>query len=633
MTSSKSRQKILLIRPPVEGFRFQTIGARYVPTGLMYLMHALHNKKDKDVYLFDSLCWHGDTHIIPRKHLSPMALQKIERSPLFSNVIHYGATWDRIRNVIRSFEPDIVGITCSFSSYYKQAYKTAEIVREERPSAKIFMGGAHATVAWQDAFEHAPIDAIILGEGETTFSRVVEDLQYSALDVWDSITVADYPGLIVRLSDGSITENHKQHMIFDLDSLGFPALDAIDFTRYNNATSLITSRGCPFACTFCSIFAIFGRKFRARSIESVIAELTYYSKRGVQTFNVEDDNFTFDMERVDLLMEAICRTGLDIELRFPNGITALKMTEERLKLMARAGVRQLFFGLESTDAETRRKLKKGFARIDEIEALIHAAKRFGIYAFVSVIIGLPQQTLEDMADGYAETFIRGIADSANPYYPIAGTELFRQSEVEGLLLESDLEWYEPMNFPLEGKSFKRSDVADAFILGLALAHPSYKTYHRKFLQSAQLSTEEVVEALEQLHILVEVKSDDELLLAPHRCFCEEQGLVHEHSDTRGDQYPSEICTLSGRILQMVLQLWSGRFYACEEVACRVRGTAQKCLFRVRPMSQPLESVVANFLSSLSKKIQDTNRLLLPETFEDLALEEYKAFYNAHNVHI
>ena len=93
---------------------------------------------------------------------------------------------------------------------------------------------------------------------------------------------------------------------------------------------------------------------------------------------MEDDNFTFDMDRVDRLMEAICRAGLNIELRFPNGITALKMTEERLKLMARAGVRQLFFGLESTDAETRRKLKKGFARIDEIEALIHAARRFGI---------------------------------------------------------------------------------------------------------------------------------------------------------------------------------------------------------------------------------------------------------------
>src|SRR2546426_10808829 len=109
------RQKILFIRPPVEGFRFQTMGARYVPTGLMYLMHALGSQKDRDVHLFDSLCWFGDTHVIPRRHLSQMALQKIEMSPLFSNVIHYGATRDRIRDVIRSFEPDIVGITCSFS--------------------------------------------------------------------------------------------------------------------------------------------------------------------------------------------------------------------------------------------------------------------------------------------------------------------------------------------------------------------------------------------------------------------------------------------------------------------------------------------------------------------------------------
>ena len=626
-------QKILLIRPPVEGFRFQTIGARYVPTGLMYLMHSLGSKKGRQVELFDSLCWHSDTYIVPRTHLSEMALRKIEMNPLFSNVIHYGASWDRVRNVIRSFEPDIVGITCSFSSYYRQAYRTAEIVREERPSARIFMGGAHPTVAWQNAFEHAPIDAVILGEGETTFRRLIEDLSSSALDVWDSVPVDDYPGLIMRHADGSIQANMKQHMVFDLDSLGFPALDAMDFTRYNNATSLITSRGCPFACTFCSIFAIFGRKFRARSAESVVEELTYYRKRGVRTFNVEDDNFTFDMERVDHLMEAICRAGLDIELRFPNGITALKMTEERLTLMARAGVRQLFFGLESTDAQTRRKLKKGFARIDEIQALIHVARRLGIYAFVSVIIGLPQQTPQDMADGYAETFLRGIADSANPYYPIAGTELFRQAEAEGLLPESDLEWYEPMNFPLEGKTFTRSDVADAFILGLALAHPSYKMLHRKFLQSTQRSAELLVEALEQLHIVIEAGSDGELLLAPHRCFCEEQGLLYKHAATIAEHSPAEICGPAGRMLQIVLQLWSGRFYTCEEVACRVRGTGQKCIFRVRPVAQPLEPVVENFLGSLRKKLQDATTSLLPETFDELTLEEYKAFYNAHTVHI
>ena len=621
-----ARLRVLFVKPPVEGFHALTAGGRHSPTGLMYLAHALP-KHNIDARIFDSLAFVEDTHIVAPQHLSAMAKRKVRTNPLFKHVIHHGASWERIASAVRLMQPDVVAITCLFSPYYAQAYRTAAIVRQVSPRTKLFMGGPHATVAWQHVFAHSCIDAVVLGEGELTFSQLLTDLQASTPDTLASVDISGYPGLIVRRPDGELAANTRQEFVTDLDSLGFPTLEDIDYVaQYAGITSLITSRGCPFSCSFCSVHAIVGKAFRERSVDSVLDEIQWYVKRGVSVFNVEDDNFTYDMERVDRLMHAICRADLKIELRFPNGITALKMDRERLALFARAGVKQLFFGLESTNAETRKHLKKSFAKLDAIEELIHTARARGIYAFASLIIGLPDQTLHDMANDFATMFARGLGASANPYYPIVGTELFRQAKASGLLTEDDLEWYEAMNFAVQTTAFSRSDMAEAFVLGLALVQPGFREYHRRFLQAPHpAALSEVLEALRELGVLVAGTSLDELCLTPRVCVCEEQHLFHRHLSDGGDLGPDSPCALSGSLLKMILQLWTRQAYVYEELTCQVTEAVDRCAFRIRAVPRPLEGIAWLFLAQLHHQLQTGERPQLPPEYDQQATPGFDSY--------
>ncbi len=285
-------------------------------------------------------------------------IKKISSNPIFEHLIHYGACWERLFDAVRSFNPDVVGITCLFSPYYHSAYQAAEVVRRACPEAKILMGGPHATVMWRDVLDRSPVDGIILGEGEQVFRSLITELLVHGRSALHELDIDHHPGLCVRRARHDYAINPRRSFVADLDGLGFPALRDVDFARYDGVAPIITSRGCPFSCSFCSVHAIVGKAFRARSPESVVDEMAYLQSRGVHTVNVEDDNFTFDMARVDAIMELICRRGINVEIRFPNGITAIRMNKERIRLFAKSGVRRLFFGLESAQKERRKQIRK-----------------------------------------------------------------------------------------------------------------------------------------------------------------------------------------------------------------------------------------------------------------------------------
>lgn len=596
--------RVLLVKPPFEGFYASTVGDRHVPIGLMYLAHALNREPGLTVGVFDSMSWHEDTHLVPRAELGPTAADKLERSTLFRNIVHYGATWDRLSRFVRDFEPDVVGITCLFSPYYRQAYRAAEMARELAPRAAILMGGPHATVMWRDVFERSAVDGVLLGEGEQTLPRLLGDLARGSVDDLAGLDVESYPGLAVRRASGEIAVNRCQDFVTDLDRLGFPTRDDFDVGRYHGITSIITSRGCPFSCTFCSVHAIVGKSFRSRSAESVVEELSYHARHGVRTFNIEDDNFTFDMDRVDRIMEAICRAGLDIELRFPNGITAIKLTRERIRLFARAGVKQLFFGLESTDPVMRKVLKKSFAKMDHIVDLVGEAQRQGIHAFVSLITGLPGHTPETMAQEIADSFRMGLGGSTNPFYPITGTELFRRAQADGLLETEDPEWYEPLNFPVAGDAFTRDDVTEAFLLGIALIQQGFRTHHPSFLLRAQPAGDEEIAAVWKRIGVLQNDSLDVALVRPLRCTCGSSGLAGRHHQD-GERIPVEqACIMSGRLYQIILELWTRTAYDCEEVACAVTHPLPTCTFRLTRVDRPIGRVVRHLIEHLGRSTND-----------------------------
>jgi anaerobic magnesium-protoporphyrin IX monomethyl ester cyclase len=585
--------RILLIKPPIRAFHKLTAGTRHVPTGLMYLAHAVRDLP-VETRIFDSLLWPADSHVVPHSELRALDIKKISSNPIFRHLIHHGARWERLFDEVRSFDPDVVGITCLFSPYYHSAYRAAEVVRSACPEAKILMGGPHATVMWRDVLERSTVDGIILGEGEQAFRSLIAELLAHGRGALRALDVDRHPGLCVRRARHDYAINRRRCFVEDLDGLGFPALPDVDFARYGGVAAIITSRGCPFSCSFCSVHAIVGKAFRARSPESVVDELAYLQSRGVHTVNVEDDNFTFDMARVDAIMELICRRGIKVEIRFPNGITAIRMNKERVRLFAKSGVRRLFFGLESVQKERRKKIKKPFANLERIEELIHHAKKEGIYAFVSLIAGMPDQSSQEIADDLAYLFARGIGSATNAYYPIVGTDLFKQTRDLGLLEEDDLEWYEPMNFSIQSQSFSRQDVAEAFVMGKILADPSLKKFHELFLlQNRSHTRHDVKLALIDLG-LFGVERADGWVVSANPCFCDDQGISMARRERESG---GGVCHYSAAFLRLTLQLWRRRQHHCWEIDCRAGDESASCRFMVQETG-PLQGLSEQFMRQL-----------------------------------
>lgn len=121
--------------------------------------------------------------------------------------------------------------------------------------------------------------------------------------------------------------------IHNLDKLPFPAADLLEMKRYNHVT-IITSRGCPNNCSFCTVHPTVGRVHRARSVENVIAEIKYYIKKfGIKVFNIEDDNFAFDFNRANDILDCLIKLDEDLTLNLPNGMTAINIDENMIKSM------------------------------------------------------------------------------------------------------------------------------------------------------------------------------------------------------------------------------------------------------------------------------------------------------------
>jgi radical SAM superfamily enzyme YgiQ (UPF0313 family) len=167
------------------------------------------------------------------------------------------------------------------------------------------MGGAHVNACPEPALADRNVDFILLGEGERTLPELVEALTAGRLSAVDSICGVGYKTNgklhLPRFSFDS-SKGYRGDLIDNIEALPFPARELIEPARYTlggkRLTMLVTSRGCPYHCTFCSIFLTAGRQFRTRSINSVIDEMKLCRERfGTEIFDIEDDNFSFDQKR------------------------------------------------------------------------------------------------------------------------------------------------------------------------------------------------------------------------------------------------------------------------------------------------------------------------------------------------
>ena len=189
-----------------------------------------------------------------------------------------------LRKLIKSYEPELIGITLT-SVQHRSVYELILNLRDGG-DYKIILGGPHVSALKKKTLEESSADLAITGEGEYTLEDICSGKPYKDID-----------GLIWR-NNGDLVENKKREYIFYLDNLPFPAFELFDLDNYvDRKIPILSSRGCPYNCIFCSVALSMGRIFRPRTPENVVAEIEYWHGRGFRWFQFQDDCFSFDMER------------------------------------------------------------------------------------------------------------------------------------------------------------------------------------------------------------------------------------------------------------------------------------------------------------------------------------------------
>jgi anaerobic magnesium-protoporphyrin IX monomethyl ester cyclase len=335
----------------------------------------------------------------------------------------------------------------------------------------IIMGGAHVSAVKEQILENSLIDFGMYGESEKCFVEFIEE--YSSKKRFERIG-----NLIWRGSDGSVRVNEPAEFITDLDSLPFPDFSVFGFERYNYAKNktlpIITSRGCPYKCNYCSVNLSMGRRFRKRSAENVVEEMKYWIKKhGIKKFEVNDDCFTLDMRRAENICEKIIEEGLNITYELYNGIRADRVSERLLAKMKKSGCIFISYGCESGNQGIINNMGKAL-ELNKVTDAVKLTNKMGIQNSVNFMIGhqgeIYQNALETIK--FAKTLPTNFVNFYN-VVPYPGTRLYEWMKKESKQLIPDKEYLsgigsrdaEPV---FETKTFTRQQRIDAYKKGNAL---------------------------------------------------------------------------------------------------------------------------------------------------------------------
>ena len=344
---------------------------------------------------------------------------------------------------------DLAGLTLDTSRYYK-GMDYARMLKSK--GAKVVVGGPHASFMAEEILRSGSADFVVRGEGEHTVLELVEAISGGG-------NLEQIKGLSYR-TDNQIIHNSDRTYSDVLDSLPFPARHLLNMDKYRTSklgtrsiTSILTSRGCPYQCSFCASSKLAGTFWRARSVESIIEEIQLIKDNyGYTAFAFVDDNFTLSPQRVIDLCKEICKRSLDIHWWCFSRVDTIVKNPEMVSLMYEAGCRSTYIGIESRSQETldfyNKKISADISR--EAVSILKDNKIEMTASFIIGALGEDKKMVEDTLR---------FAKSLNPntvsftiLTPYPGTDLFEQ--VRDRIITFDWRKYDGIHSVIRLKHFK-----------------------------------------------------------------------------------------------------------------------------------------------------------------------------------
>jgi len=287
---------------------------------------------------------------------------------------------------IKAFSPTLIG--CSFySHHYKNTYSI--INKLYGLDIPIVCGGVHVNAVGAKVMEETKTTFLIQGEGEESLLLLLQH-------IGNSDEYAKIPGL-VYWKDKEICQNPKA--LLDLATVNYPKYGQFDLDAYADEGRLIlSSRGCPYHCTFCIQSALLGKKWRKRPPESIMSELEYWASQGITNFNFADDNLTLDKERIIELCKMIQKSRYTFHL-VTSGVRINNVDMELLKIMKDSGFYYLSFGIESGNDRVLKEIRKRIT-VDEVHKTLDMTCKLGFDVKLYFIINNRTETYKEAHDSF-----------------------------------------------------------------------------------------------------------------------------------------------------------------------------------------------------------------------------------------
>jgi len=353
-------QKVMLIYPP---FTQPTQSKKrcMVPLGIAYI-GAYLRENGVDVKLLDCVVEGYDQEKQVREGETTI-----------------GLSFDEIKERIEEYKPDFVGVSCLMTVQRKNALMVCKVAKQVNVKIHTVIGGCHPSVFPNEVLSEQYVDSVVIGEGEQAMLDIVE----------------------------KGTKGIAKAKTLDIDAIPIPARDLLPiekylkinmpeniFSPYNRVTQMVTSRGCPFSCSFCATTNFHG-KWRGRTAESVVEEAKMLKERyGIEEINIIDENLVLKRDRTVGIMKGLAK--LDIAWSNPGGIWIDGLDNELLDLMKDAGCYQLTFPVETFNRDILKHVINKPLTLDNVPMLAKHCHKIGIDTHAFFVCGFPEQTKYDM---------------------------------------------------------------------------------------------------------------------------------------------------------------------------------------------------------------------------------------------
>jgi len=426
---------VLLIQPPIRDFYLTA--KRTIPYGLSCIASSLI-KEGISVEIFDGLAT-AKSRIIEMP--VEMAFLKnyyegpdISPFSLFYHFRHFGYSFEHIGNIAKKSNAFLIGISSLFTPYWPEVLKTAEEIKKRVPSCQIVIGGHHPTENSAMVMESEFIDFILRGEGEVSMPLLYRALQ-------GQFQLERVPGIVYRKADGSL-QIEPPAIMGRLDAYPPPAEHLIKHKFYQRkgkgSMVVMTSRGCPMKCTYCSIGGSSYLKYRRRDVSCILDEIA----NGVEQYDLgfvdfEDENLSLNRKWFLSLLQGISeRFGeKNLELRAMNGLYTPSLDEEMISEMQRAGFQTLNLSLCTLSKRMLDQYQRKDIR-DVFEQVLGYAQKTGMDAVGYIIVGGPNQCAVESVDDLLYLATHNVIAGVSVYYPAPGSIEYDRCGKLGILPKS-----------------------------------------------------------------------------------------------------------------------------------------------------------------------------------------------------